>query len=252
MDADLSGRTAIVTGSSRRIGRAIALRLAASGAAVVVNARSDARAAASVADEIRQSGGKAIFHVADIGEPEAASALINAAVDAFGGIDILVNNAAIRPSQRFENMTYAEWRRVMATILDGAFLCCHAALPYLVAGGRGRIVNIGGLSSQIGNDSLAHVVAAKAGLLGLTKALAREYGPRKVLVNCLAPGLIEDAGDDPETKAFRLKHVPLENIPVRRSGTPADVASAVAMLCGDGLTYLTGQTIHLNGGVFLW
>ena len=248
----LFGRVAIVTGSGRRIGRAIALRLARAGASVVINSKTNAEDANRVAKEVIECGGKAVALVADVGDPAGAKSLIEAAIKHFGGVDILVNNAAIRPTVKFSEMTYEQWRLVQATILDGAFLCSHAALPYMVAGGRGRLINIGGLSSQIGNDALAHVVAAKAGLLGLTKALAREYGPKGVLVNCLSPGLIEDEGDDEETKAFRRKHVPLENIPVRRSGRPDDVARAVEMLCGDNLTYLTGQTIHLNGGVFLW
>jgi 3-oxoacyl-[acyl-carrier protein] reductase len=248
----LAGRVALVTGSARRIGRAIALELASRGAAVVVNARTDATGAERVAAEIAAAGGRALACLADVSDPADVARLIDTGVAHFGRLDILVNNAAIRRPVAFADMDYAEWRAIMAVVLDGAFLCCHAAAPHLGCGGHGRIVNIGGVTSHMGARGRAHVVAAKAGIVGLTKALAMDLGPDGITVNCLAPGLVEDAGDDAESTAFRRKHTPLEKIPLGRIGSPEDVARAVATLCGDDLAYLTGQTVHLNGGVFLW
>jgi 3-oxoacyl-[acyl-carrier protein] reductase len=248
----LAGRVALVTGSAKRIGRAIALELAERGAAVVVNARTDTEGAARVAAEIVAAGGRSLVCMADVSDPAQAARLVAAGVGHFGRLDILVNNAAIRRPVEFADMDYAEWRAVMAVVLDGAFLCCHAAAPHLGRGGHGRIVNIGGVTSHIGARGRAHVVAAKAGIVGLTKALALDLGPDGITVNCLAPGLVEDAGDDAVSTAFRRKHTPLEKIPLGRTGAPQDVARAVATLCGDDLAYLTGQTVHLNGGVFLW
>ncbi len=251
-EKSLEGRVALVTGGAKRIGRAIALALAERGAAVVVNARSDRAAAESVAREIERRGGLGTACIADVSDPAAVEAMIAAAVAVFGGLDILVNNAAVRRSVDFASLDYAEWRAIMAIALDGTYLCCRAALPHLAKSGRGRIVNIGGVTSHIGARGRAHVVAAKAGVVGLTKALALELGPSGITVNCLAPGLIEDEGDDPQDIAFRRRHTPPEQIPLGRIGVPQDVGGAVAALCSDDFAYLTGQTIHLNGGVFLW
>jgi 3-oxoacyl-[acyl-carrier protein] reductase len=248
----LAGRVALVTGSARRIGRAIALELASRGASVVINARSDLAAAQGVAHEIEAAGGRSFVCLADVADPADAKRLIAASVERFGRLDILVNNAAVRRQVDFAEMDYAEWRAITSVVLDGAFLCCHAAAPHLAKAGHGRIVNIGGVTSHIGARGRAHVVAAKAGVVGLTKALAMELGPNNITVNCLAPGLVEEQGDDAVSTAFRRNHTPLEKIPLGRTGSPQDVARAVAALCGDDLAYLTGQTVHLNGGVFLW
>lgn len=251
-DKPLSGRVALVTGSARRIGRAIALALAEDGAAVMVNARSDATGAKAVADQIASRGGRSAVCLADVSNPAQVETLVATTVEALGGLDILVNNAALRRPVDFMAMDYAEWRAIMSVVLDGTFLCCRAAAPHLGRNGHGRIVNIGGVTSHIGAHGRAHVVAAKAGVVGLTKALALDLGPMGITVNCLAPGMIEDEGDDAVSTAFRRKHTPPEKIPLGRTGSPADVASAIATLCGDRLAYLTGQTIHLNGGIFLW
>jgi 3-oxoacyl-[acyl-carrier protein] reductase len=248
----LSGRAALVTGSARRIGRAIALELARRGAAVMVNARSDQAGAEAVAEEVRALGGRAAVCLADVSIPGEAHRLVGAAIDAFGRLDILVNNAGIRRPVAFADLDYAEWRAVTSVVLDGTFLCCSAAAPHLGRGGCGRIVNIGGVTSHIGSRGRAHVVAAKAGVVGLTKALSMDLGPDGITVNCLAPGLIEAPGDDNESTQFRRAHTPLEKIPLGRTGRPEDVALAVATLCGDDLAYFTGQTVHLNGGIFLW
>ena len=251
-EKSLQGRVALVTGGAKRIGRAIALALADRGAAVVVNARSDRGAAEAVVGEIGSRGARGTVCMADVSDPAAVDAMIAAAVAEFGGLDILVNNAAVRRSVEFAALDYAEWRAIMAIDLDGTYLCCRAALPHLAKSGRGRIVNIGGVTSHIGARGRAHVVAAKAGVVGLTKALALDLGPSGITVNCLAPGLIEDENDKPHEIEFRRRHTPPEKIPLGRIGVPQDVGSAVAALVGDDFAYLTGQTIHLNGGVFLW
>ena len=243
---DLRGRVAIVTGSARNIGRAIARSLADAGAAVVINARSSAGEAEAVASEIRDAGGNAIAKIADVGSPDGAAALVAAAVERFGRLDILVNNAAVRREVDFDKLQYQEWREILATILDGAYLCAHAALPHLIAAGGGSIVNIGGLSSYTGAARRAHVIAAKAGLVGLTRALAHDLAPHGVTVNCVAPGLIDTARRGPEP-AHHAKHTTL----VGRRGTPEEIAAVVRFLCGPDARYITGQTLHANGGVFM-
>ena len=241
----LQGHVAIVTGSARNIGRAIAHALAEAGAAVVVNARSSAAEAEAVVQEIRNRGGQAVAKIADVGQPEQAASLIDAAVQAFGRLDILVNNAAVRREIDFEQLDYEEWRSIIATILDGAYLCSRAAAPYLSARG-GSIVNIGGLSSFTGAARRAHVIAAKAGLVGLTRALAHDLAPHHITVNCVAPGLIDTARRGPEP-AHHAKHATLAG----RRGTPEEIAAVVRFLCGPEARYVTGQTLHANGGVFM-
>jgi 3-oxoacyl-[acyl-carrier protein] reductase len=242
----LQGRVAIVTGSARNIGRAIARALADAGAAVVINARSSGADADAVVREVREAGGQAVAKIADVGHPEAAASLIDVAIAAFGRLDILVNNAAVRREIDFERLNYQEWRSITATILDGAYLCAHAAAPHLIAAGGGSIVNIGGLSSYTGAARRAHVIAAKAGLVGLTRALAHDLAPHGITVNCVAPGLIDTERRGPEP-AHHAKHATL----VGRRGTPEEVAAVVRFLCGPEARYITGQTLHANGGVFM-
>jgi len=242
---DLQGRVAIVTGSARNIGRAIARALSDAGAAVVINAKSSAADADAVVREVREAGGQAVAKIADVGQPEGAASLIDAAIAAFGRLDILVNNAAVRREIDFERLDYQEWRAITATILDGAYLCAHAAAPHLIAAGGGSIVNIGGLSSYTGAARRAHVIAAKAGLVGLTRALAHDLAPHRITVNCVAPGLIDTERRGPEP-AHHAKHATL----VGRRGTPEEVAAVVRFLCGPEARYITGQTLHANGGVF--
>jgi 3-oxoacyl-[acyl-carrier protein] reductase len=242
----LQGRVAIVTGSARNIGRAIARALADAGAAVVINSKSSAAEADAVVREVRDAGGQAVAKIADVGQPESAASLIDAAVDAFGRLDILVNNAAVRREIDFERLDYQEWRAITATILDGAYLCARAASPHMIAAGGGSIVNIGGLSSFTGAARRAHVIAAKAGLVGLTRALAHDLAPHRITVNCVAPGLIDTERRGPEP-AHHAKHATL----VGRRGSPEEIAALVLFLCGPEARYITGQTLHANGGVFM-
>jgi 3-oxoacyl-[acyl-carrier protein] reductase len=239
---------ALVTGSSRNIGRAIAIELASAGAAVVVNARRSVAEADRVASEIRQAGGLASVAIADVTVLEAVNALVAAAITAFGRLDCLINNACERREQDFESLDYAEWRSVMSSILDSAYLCSRAALPHLVASGAGTIVNIGGLSAHTGSPRRAHVIAAKAGLVGLTRALAHDLAPKGVTVNCVAPGLIDTVRN---RSAGEPAHHSTHESLVGRRGRPEEIAALVRFLCSSDARYITGQTIHANGGVHL-
>ena len=246
---ELSGRVALVTGSARNIGRAIALQLADAGAAVVVSARTDRDAAEAVADEIRARGGRAVAQTAEVRDPDSVRRLVARAVDAFGGLDILVNNAAVRRETPLRDLGFEEWREILGIILDGAFLCVRSALPHLVRSQAGAVINIGGLSAHTGSTGRAHVVTAKAGLVGFTRALAHELAPHGITANCVVPGLIDtvrgaSAKGEP---ALHRTHATL----LGRRGTPDEVAALVRFLAGPQARYLAGQTIHANGGAFL-
>ena len=244
---ELSGRVAIVTGAGRNIGRAIALDLAAGGADVVVNARANQAEAAAVVREIEATGGRAIAVLADVTDTAAVERMAAAAVECFGRIDFLINNAAVRREKPLDDMTFGEWREILAIILDGAFNCVKACLPQLRAGGAGAIVNIGGLSASTGAKHRAHVVTAKAGLEGLTRALATELAGDNVTVNCVSPGFIATTRPKGAEPSHRMTHHTLSG----RNGTSEEIAATVRFLSGPGARYITGQTIHVNGGAFL-
>jgi 3-oxoacyl-[acyl-carrier protein] reductase len=247
-EQELKDKVAVVTGAGRNIGRMIALTLAAGGAAIVVNVRSNRAEAESVAREIEKRGGRALAAIADVTDPGAVGTMIAAAAERFGRIDILVNNAAVRKETPIEIMTAAEWREILSVILDGAFNCVKASLPYLKKSGNGAIVNIGGLSAHTGAKHRAHVVTAKAGIVGLTRALAHDLAADRVTVNCVAPGLI-DTARKPGTP--EPQHHQTQNMLAGRLGTPEDIAAAVRFLAGPGARYITGQTLHVNGGAYL-
>ena len=250
-DQSLAGRVAIVTGSARNIGRATALELARQGAAVVVNTRGAVDQAASVVKEIEQMGGRAVLKVANVIDPEAVKALIAAAVDSFGRLDILVNNAAVRPERAFAEMSYAEWREVLAIVLDGAFLCAQAALPHLARSGQGAIVNFGGLTAHTGAAKRAHVITAKTGIIGLTRALAHDLAPHHITVNCVVPGMIDTRRLASSTEGSAPAHHAQRKPLVGRRGEAQEIADLVRFLCGPEARYITGQTIHANGGLFM-
>jgi 3-oxoacyl-[acyl-carrier protein] reductase len=245
---ELNGKIAIVTGAGRNIGRAIALALAADGASILVNARSNRAEADGVAREIEAAGGKAIVHIGDVGDAAQVQAMVELAVKHFGRIDILVNNAALRREKPFAEMTYAEWREIMNVTLDGAFHCVKACLPHLKKSGAGTIVNIGGLSAHTGAKDRAHVVTAKAGIIGFTRALAHDLAADGITVNCVVPGLI--GTPRPKDKPEPAHHLTHQTITGER-GRPEDVAAAVRFLCGPGARYVNGQAIHTNGGAYL-
>jgi 3-oxoacyl-[acyl-carrier protein] reductase len=248
MTKELEGRVAVVTGAGRNIGRAIALTLADGGAAVVINVRSNLKEAQSVAAEIEKAGGQALAATADVADAEAVQKMIDAAAKKFGRIDILVNNAAVRVEQAFEGMTLAQWRAVTSIILDGAFNCVQACLPYLKKGGAGVIVNIGGLSAHVGAARRPHVLAAKAGLIGLTRALAHELAADKIRVNTVTPGLM--SASRPAGAPEPQHHARIQTLAGRR-GEPADIAAAVRFLCGPSASFITGQNMQVNGGAYL-
>jgi 3-oxoacyl-[acyl-carrier protein] reductase len=248
MTRELEGRVAIVTGAGRNIGRGIALALADGGAAVVVNARSNMQEAQGVAGEIERAGGKALAVTADVADADAVNKMVDAAATKFGRIDILVNNAAVRVEQAFEGMTLAQWRAVTSIILDGAFNCVQACLPHLKKSGGGVIINVGGLSAHTGAARRPHVVAAKAGLIGLTRALAHELAADHIRVNTVTPGLM--AAPRPAGQPEPQHHSLVKSLAGRR-GEPADIAAAVRFLCGPGAGFITGQNMQVNGGTFL-
>ncbi len=241
---ELEGTAAIVTGSTGIIGSAIAMTLAKAGAMVLINARTSADAAASVVKEIEASGGRAIAHLADVTVPEQVEGMVEAAVGAFGRLDILVNNVGPTSKGPVTEISYEDWRRVVANILDGAFLCIKTTVPHLAQHGRGAIVNIGSSSVHAGTPNKCASVAAKMGLAGLTGSLAVELAPQGITVNCVAPGRIERPG---ATSA----HFRDRTIPLGREGKPEELTAMVRFLCGPQSRYTTGQTIHVNGGWYV-
>jgi 3-oxoacyl-[acyl-carrier protein] reductase len=245
---ELTGKVAIVTGAGRNIGRAIALALAEDGASIMVNARSNRAEAEAVAREIETKGSKALVHIGDVADALAVQAMADAAIKQFGRIDILVNNAALRREKSFAEMSYADWREIMDVTLDGTFHCVKACLPALRKSGAGTIVNIGGLSAHTGAKNRAHVVTAKAGIIGFTRALAHDLADDGITVNCVVPGLI--GTPRPKDKPEPAHHLVHQTITGAR-GRPEDVAAAVRFLCGPGARYINGQAIHSNGGAYL-
>ncbi len=243
----LAGKVAIVTGSARNIGRSTALALAADGAQIVVNAIHDADAAEAVAGEIAAAGGEAIAHVADVTDHKAVVNMIDAAVEAFGSVDILVCNASIRGQKSFTEMTYQEWRRVIDVSLDGSFFLAQASVLHMIEKGWGRIVTLGGIAWHIGTPGRVHNLVAKSGLVGFTRGLAVELAEHNITVNCVSPGFI-----DTERPASAGKRPPLKvSPPVSRMGDPKEIASMVRYLCQPEAAYITGQTLHVNGGMYL-
>jgi 3-oxoacyl-[acyl-carrier protein] reductase len=244
--SELAGKVALVTGAARNIGRAIARSLAAGGASVMVNARTSRTEAEKTVEMI---GSTAAMHIADVTKPDEVKALVDATVKRFGRLDFLVNNAAVRYDTAFSSISYEEWRQVLAIVLDGAFLCAQAALPHLIRAGGGTIINIGGQTAHKGASERAHVITAKAGLAGMTKALALDLAPHKITVNCVVPGSIESQRGlpgVPERPADRRAPPP-----IGRRGEPEEIAAMVRMLCGPDARYITGQAIHVNGGGYL-
>ena len=249
-EVPLAGKTALVTGAGRNIGRAIALALAEAGARVVVNVRTSRGEGQAVVDEIVASGLEALLVVADVTDRSSVDAMMAATASRFGGLDILVNNAAIRQEAAFADMTYAHWRAALDVCVDGAFHCAQSALPLLLQSDAGVIVNIGGLSASTGATQRAHVVTAKAALGGLTRALAHELAPSGITVNCVSPGLIDTVRKADSASAAPAHHKLAKTLLGRR-GRPDEIASAVVWLAGPGARYCTGQTLHVNGGAYL-
>lgn len=246
-DRPLAGKVAVVTGASRRIGRAVALGLAQAGADVLVHARQARDEVEAVAEEIRALGSRAAVALGDVTDDAAVRAIFAAARDAFGGVDILVNNAAIRGEKPFLDMTLAEWRETNGVILDGAFLCSREALRSMVERGGGTIVNLGGVSAHVGARQRAHVATGKAGLVGLTKALAQEFADRNVTVNCVAPGKIGGKRSATSGASPEMGIRPIAG----REGEVEEAAYIILTLCMPEARFMTGQTVHVSGGMYM-
>lgn len=245
----LDGKVAVVTGAARNIGRCIATTLAAEGAAIVVNARSDREGVEEAVAEIEKAGGRAMAHLADVTDESAVAGMVDAAIARFGRIDILVSNAALRRQTPFVEMTYAEWREIVSVALDGAFVTARACVPHMIEAGGGSIVTLGGVSTHIGTKNRVHVCAAKAGLEGLTRGLAQELAEHRITVNCVSPGSIDTVrGAAAGARPGNLAH---DHIPLKRMGRPEEIAAMVRLLCLPEGGYTTGQTIHVNGGVYM-
>ena len=244
----LSGRVALVTGASQGIGRACALKLADAGAAVAVAARNQQKLDELVA-QISAAGGKAAAFVLDVGDEEQIKSVFKTALAHFGKIDILVNNAGITRDQLVMRMKRADWDSVLNTNLTSAYLCIQQVIGSMLKQRWGRIINVTSVFGQTGQAGQANYAASKAGLIGLTMAIAREVGSRSITCNAVAPGFIETAMT--ATLSDDMKQTGLNMIPLGRIGTPDDVAGAVRFLASDEASYITGHVLNINGGMLM-
>ncbi|MGG0336493.1 3-oxoacyl-[acyl-carrier-protein] reductase [Priestia aryabhattai] len=245
----LQGKVAVVTGASRGIGRAVAIELGKLGAKVVVNYSGNEAKALEVVDEIKGLGTDAIAVQANVAESDSVQAMIKEAISTFGSVDILVNNAGITRDNLLMRMKEDEWDDVINTNLKGVFLCTKAVTRQMMKQRAGRIINISSIVGVSGNAGQANYVAAKSGVIGLTKTTAKELASRNITVNAVAPGFIATDMTDKlneEVQAEMLKQIPLASF-----GQPEDVANAVAFLASDASRYITGQTIHVDGGMVM-
>ena len=244
---ELSGKVAIVTGASRGIGAAIATVLAARGAHVVAAAR-EAHAAGPVA-AVQAAGGRAEVASVDVADPASVDAMVAAAVERHGRLDILVTNAGIARDQLMLRMKRDDWDQVIATNLTAAFTCMQAAIRPMIRQRSGRVISVSSVVGQMGNAGQANYAASKAGLIGLTKAMARELASRNITVNAVSPGFVET--DMTRAIAEKAQGDWTAHIPLGRIGTPADVAAAVCFLASDEASYITGQVLAVNGGMYM-
>ncbi len=247
--ADLTNKVAVVTGGSRGIGRAIALHLAKLGAKVVVNYSGSQTKAEEVVSEIEDAGGSAIAVQANVTDAEAVANLMKQAIENYGKLDILVNNAGITRDNLLMRMKEEDWDAVMNTNLKGVFLCTKAVTRQMMKQRAGRIVNIASIVGVAGNAGQANYVAAKAGVIGLTKTAAKELAARNIYVNAVAPGFIDT--EMTEELPEQIKAQMLTQIPLAKLGKPEDVAKVVAFLASDEASYMTGQTLHVDGGMVM-
>ncbi|MFC2342925.1 MAG: 3-oxoacyl-[acyl-carrier-protein] reductase [Negativicutes bacterium] len=245
----LDGRHALVTGASRGIGRALALAFAAEGASVALNFAGNVAAAEAVRAEIESAGGKAILVPADVSDENAVEDMVKTVTEAFGSIDILVNNAGITRDGLLLRMKEEDWDAVLNTNLKGVFLCTKAVSKFMMKKRYGRIVNMASVVGVTGNASQANYAAAKAGVIGFTKAMAKELASRGITVNAIAPGFIRS--DMTDVLPDKVKEAMLAEIPLGRAGEPADVAKAALFLASDQAAYITGQVLKVDGGMVM-
>jgi 3-oxoacyl-[acyl-carrier protein] reductase len=245
--AKLEGKVALVTGSGRNIGRATVLKLAAEGANVIVNSRSNHQEADAVANEARAMGVKALALIADVAKKAEVDRMLSRAMSEFGRVDILVNNAAIRPHKAFTELTLEDWEEVRGVVLDGAFYCTRGVIESMVKNSYGRILFFTGEGAFQGAPKRGHVSAAKMGLVGLARSLANEFAPHNIRVNVVCPGSIDTTRTNPQWYAGRAPTA--SGIPLGRQGTSDEIAATCLFLVTDDSGFITGQTIHANGGV---
>jgi len=242
----LEGKVALVTGSGRNIGRATALRLAGEGASVIVNARSNEQEAQAVAREVQDLGVKSLAVMADLAKKDQVEAMAEKALSAFGRVDILINNAAIRPHKPFTEVTDADWELVRGVVLDGAFYLTRGLIGSMVKNNYGRVLFFTGEGAFTGGKGRAHVSAAKMGLVGFARALASEFAEHNIRVNVVSPGSIDTSRTNPEWYQGRVPNA--AGIPLGRQGKVDEIAATCLFLVSDDGGFITGQTIHVNGG----
>lgn len=242
-----NGKAALVTGAGRNIGRACVLGLAADGFNVAINGSSDKAACESVAKEAAKFGVKTLIIMGDVGKPGECKRIADEAIKAFGAVDVLVNNAALRPGKPFLEMTDAEWQRVIDVDMNAAFWLSRACLPGMLQKGWGRIVNFTGMNAIHGYAGRAPVSVAKHGVWGLTKSLAKEFGPKGVTTNAISPGPIASDVEDDDASSHHRRET-MAKVPLGRMGTPVEVAATARLLVSDNGAYINGQMIQVNGG----
>ncbi len=244
---ELAGKVALVTGGARNIGAATSAALAAGGAAVAVNTRASKEDGERVVQQIRAAGGQAELYMADIANAEQVKTMVDAVVQRFGKVDILVLNASVRKETPFLDMSFDEWRGIMAISLDGSFHLVKACLPSMLKAGSGSIIMLGGTQALSGAKNRVHGSVAKHGMVGMTRALAREFADRNIRVNCVAPGRM-----DTQRAAGRTVRGDATGIPMGRLGETREIADTVRFLSGPGASYITGQLLYVNGGLVMY
>ncbi len=244
---ELAGKVALVTGAGDNIGREIALQLARAGAAVAVNTRASREAAEVVVQEIRAAGGQAECYLADVADAVQVRQMADGISQRFGKIDILVLNASVRRETQFVDMSFEQWRVPLSISLDGSFHCIKACLPSMIAAGGGNIVALTGSNVLAGAIGKVHSSAAKSGLTGMIRALAREVGQHGIRANCVSPGSINTSRPSHRSARRDAKGI----VPLERWGESEEIAATVRFLCGPGASYITGQTLHVNGGQWM-
>ena len=247
IDKALAGKVALVTGGAKNIGRDISRELAAAGAAVAVNTRASSGEGETIVTEIRDAGGQAELYMADIADAAQVKKMVEGVMQRFGRVDFLVLNASVRTERPFLELLFEEWSVPLGITLNGSFYLAQACLPSMIDNGGGAIVTLGGMMALSGSKKRVHGSVAKHGLVGFTRAIAREFADRGVRANCVAPGQM-----DTVHPAGRSPRPGNDQIPLGRKGAGTEIATTVRFLCGPGASYITGQTIHVNGGQMMF